>query len=164
MRLPASSHAAGRYPCAVRCPECGYELGDAPDFTRCPECGTTSDIAERLPLPRTPSGKVMREIALGFIPAIGAGLIAGAAAAARDPSLVIGFWLLSAIGGSLLVFLNTFLVLGRLMREMPRRTRRAPMLLLVPRESAIKLLGAGGAAFLAFTLGSASCVLLGVMR
>ncbi|MFO0961442.1 MAG: hypothetical protein U0625_00895 [Phycisphaerales bacterium] len=148
----------------MRCPECGYELGDAPDFTRCPECGTTSDIAERLPSQHTPPGKVVRAIALGFIPAIAGGLVAGGAAAARDHSLVIAFWLLSAVGGSLLVFVNTFLVLGRLMREMPRRTRRAPMLLLVPRESAIKLLGAGGAAFLALTLGSAACAVLGAMR
>lgn len=148
----------------MRCPECGYELGDAPDFTRCPECGTTSDIAERLPSQHTPPGAVVRRIALGFIPAIAAGLVAGGAAATRDPSLMIAFWLLSAIGGSLLVFVNTFLVLGGLMREMPRRTRQVPVLLLVPREDAIRLLGAGGAAILAFTLGSAACAVLGMMR
>lgn len=141
----------------MRCPECGHPLVGVPDACPCTECGTSSTLADRdpglLPSPGTlllrfgwPS---MSGFALLWVPAF----IVGTAA----DGVAFLFILLAAVLMLVVGPLNTGFHASQLMKRMPRRTREAPLLALIPRAVMIPLLAGLATVPMNVALGVGAC-------
>jgi len=144
----------------MRCEECGHNISGLADDAPCTECGVVTPVARREELPLN-----MRRVVLGFAWPYMA--IAGmfvvlclAIAVLKDSAAVMLFPIaIIAILVLLLVPVNAARQTSKLMMRLPRRTRAAPLIALIPRSVMVPLLVAAAAFFLGVTFTIGACAI-----
>jgi len=142
----------------MRCEECGHNISGLADDAPCTECGVVTPVARREALPLN-----MRRVVLGFAwPYMAiAGMFAVlwlAIAVLKDSAAVVLFPIaIIAILVLLLVPVNAARQTSKLMMRLPRRTRAAPLIALIPRSVMVPLLVAAAAFFLGVTFVIGAC-------
>jgi len=142
----------------MRCEECGHNISGLADDAPCTECGVVTPVARREELPLN-----MRRVVLGFAwPYMAiAGMFAVlwlAIAVLKDSAAVVLFPIaIIAILVLLLVPVNAARQTSKLMMRLPRRTRAAPLIALIPRSVMVPLLVAAAAFFLGVTFVIGAC-------
>jgi hypothetical protein len=144
----------------MRCEECGHNISGLADDAPCTECGVVTPVARREELPLN-----MRRVVLGFAwPYMAiAGMFAVlwlAIAVLKDSAAVVLFPIaIIAILVLLLVPVNAARQTSKLMMRLPRRTRAAPLIALIPRSVMVPLLVAAAAFFLGVTFVIGACAI-----
>jgi len=144
----------------MRCEECGHNISGLADDAPCTECGVVTPVARREELPLN-----MRRVVLGFAwPYMAiAGMFAVlwlAIAVLKDSAAVVLFPIaIIAILVLLLVPVNAARQTSKLMMRLPRRTRAAPLIALIPRSVMVPLLVAAAAFFLGVTFTIGACAI-----
>ena len=144
----------------MRCEECGHNISGLADDAPCTECGGVTPVARRGELPLN-----MRRVVLGFAwPYMAiAGMFAVlwlAIAVLKDSATVVLFPIaIIAILVLLLVPVNAARQTSKLMMRLPRRTRAAPLIALIPRSVMVPLLVAAAAFFLGVTFTIGACAI-----
>ena len=144
----------------MRCEECGHNISGLADDAPCTECGVVTPVARREELPLN-----MRRVVLGFAwPYMAiAGMFAVlwlAIAVLKDSAAVVLFPIaIIAILVLLLVPVNATRQTSKLMMRLPRRTRAAPLIALIPRSVMVPLLVAAAAFFLGVTFTIGACAI-----
>jgi hypothetical protein len=144
----------------MRCEECGHNISGLADDAPCTECGVVTPVARREALPLN-----MRRVVLGFAwPYMAiAGMFAVlwlAIAVLKDSAAVVLFPIaIIAILVLLLVPVNAARQTSKLMMRLPRRTRAAPLIALIPRSVMVPLLVAAAAFFLGVTFTIGACAI-----
>jgi len=144
----------------MRCEECGHNISGLADDAPCTECGVVTPVARREELPLN-----MRRVVLGFAWPYMA--IAGmsvvlwlAIAVLKDSAAVVLFPIaIIAILVLLLVPINAARQTSKLIMRLPRRTRAAPLIALIPRSVMVPLLVAAAAFFLGVTFTIGACAI-----
>jgi len=142
----------------MRCEECGHNISGLADDAPCTECGVVTPVARREALPLD-----MRRVVLGFawpymaiagvfaLLWLGIAMLKDNTAAVLFPIAVITILVL------LLVPINAARQSSKLMKRLPRRTREAPLIALIPRSVMVPLLVAAAAFFLGVTFVIGAC-------
>ncbi|NBQ15387.1 MAG: hypothetical protein EBU31_12480 [Proteobacteria bacterium] len=144
----------------MRCEECGHNISGLADDAPCTECGVVTPVARREELPLN-----MRRVVLGFAwPYMAiAGMFAVlwlAIAVLKDSTAVVLFPIaIITILVLLLVPVNAARQTSKLMMRLPRRTRAAPLIALIPRSVMVPLLVAAAAFFLGVTFIIGACAI-----
>jgi hypothetical protein len=123
-----------------------------------------STAEQRLPLAREETGRVIWRLLMPLMPTALLAICAGCVIGGGTESDGAPLYLIALIGGSLFSAVNAFIVARRLMHHLPRRVRAAPVLLLLPRDVAIGLLAAGGAAALAVAVATCGCAITSLVN
>ena len=142
----------------MRCEECGHNISGLADDAPCTECGVVTPVARREAPPLN-----MRRVVLGFAWPYMA--IAGvfvllwlAIAMLKDNTAAVLFPIaIITILVLLLVPINAARQSSKLMKRLPRRTREAPLIALIPRSVMVPLLVAAAAFFLGVTFVIGAC-------
>jgi hypothetical protein len=142
----------------MRCEECGHNISGLADDAPCTECGVVTPVARREAPPLN-----MRRVVLGFawpymaiagvfaLLWLGIAMLKDNTAAVLFPIAVITILVL------LLVPINAARQSSKLMKRLPRRTREAPLIALIPRSVMVPLLVAAAAFFLGVTFVIGAC-------
>jgi len=142
----------------MRCEECGHNISGLADDAPCTECGVVTPVARREALPLD-----MRRVVLGFawpymaiagvfvLLWLGIAMLKDNTAAVLFPIAIITILVL------LLVPINAARQSSKLMKRLPRRTREAPLIALIPRSVMVPLLVAAAAFFLGVTFVIGAC-------
>jgi hypothetical protein len=142
----------------MRCEECGHNISGLADDAPCTECGVVTPVARReAPLLN------MRRVVLGFawpymaiagvfvLLWLGIAMLKDSTPAVLFPIAIITILVL------LLVPINAARQSSKLMKRLPRRTREAPLIALIPRSVMVPLLVAAAAFFLGVTFVIGAC-------
>jgi len=142
----------------MRCEECGHNISGLADDAPCTECGVVTPVARREAPPLN-----MRRVVLGFawpymaiagvfvLLWLGIAMLKDNTAAVLFPIAIITILVL------LQVPLNAARQSSKLMKRLPRRTRAAPLIALIPRSVMVPLLVAAAAFFLGVTFVIGAC-------
>jgi len=142
----------------MRCEECGHNISGLADDAPCTECGVVTPVARRGELPLN-----MRRVVLGFawpymaiagmflLLWLGVAVLKDSTPAVLFPIAIIAILVL------LLVPVNAARQTSKLMMRLPRRTREAPLIALIPRSVMVPLLVAAAAFFLGVTFVIGAC-------
>jgi hypothetical protein len=142
----------------MRCEECGHNISGLADDAPCTECGVVTPVARREAPPLN-----MRRVVLGFawpymaiagvfvLLWLGIAMLRDNTAAVLFPIAIITILVL------LLVPINAARQSSKLMKRLPRRTRAAPLIALIPRSVMVPLLVAAAAFFLGVTFVIGAC-------
>jgi small-conductance mechanosensitive channel len=142
----------------MRCEECGHNISGLADDAPCTECGVVTPVARREAPPLN-----MRRVVLGFawpymaiagvfvLLWLGIAMLKDNTAAVLFPIAIITILVL------LLVPINAARQSSKLMKRLPRRTREAPLIALIPRSVMVPLLVAAAAFFLGVTFVIGAC-------
>jgi hypothetical protein len=142
----------------MRCEECGHNISGLADDAPCTECGVVTPVARREAPPLN-----MRRVVLGFawpymaiagvfaLMWLGIAMLKDNTAAVLFPIAIITILVL------LLVPINAARQSSKLMKRLPRRTREAPLIALIPRSVMVPLLVAAAAFFLGVTFVIGAC-------
>jgi len=142
----------------MRCEECGHNISGLADDAPCTECGVVTPVARREAPPLN-----MRRVVLGFawpymaiagafvLLWLGIAMLRYNTAAVLFPIAIITILVL------LLVPINAARQSSKLMKRLPRRTREAPLIALIPRSVMVPLLVAAAAFFLGVTFVIGAC-------
>ncbi len=142
----------------MRCEECGHNISGLADDAPCTECGVVTPVARREAPPLN-----MRRVVLGFawpymaiagvfvLLWLGIAMLRDNTAAVLFPIAIITILVL------LLVPINATRQSSKLMKRLPRRTREAPLIALIPRSVMVPLLVAAAAFFLGVTFVIGAC-------
>jgi hypothetical protein len=142
----------------MRCEECGHNISGLADDAPCTECGVVTPVARREAPPLN-----MRRVVLGFawpymaiagvfvLLWLGIAMLRDNTAAVLFPIAIITILVL------LLVPINAARQSSKLMKRLPRRTREAPLIALIPRSVMVPLLVAAAAFFLGVTFVIGAC-------
>jgi len=142
----------------MRCEECGHNISGLADDAPCTECGVVTPVARREAPPLN-----MRRVVLGFawpymaiagvfvLLWLGIAILKDNTAAVLFPIAIITILVL------LLVPINAARQSSKLMKRLPRRTREAPLIALIPRSVMVPLLVAAAAFFLGVTFVIGAC-------
>ena len=142
----------------MRCEECGHNISGLADDAPCTECGVVTPVARREAPPLN-----MRRVVLGFawpymaiagvfvLLWLGIAMLKDNIAAVLFPIAIITILVL------LLVPINAARQSSKLMKRLPRRTREAPLIALIPRSVMVPLLVAAAAFFLGVTFVIGAC-------
>ena len=142
----------------MRCEECGHNISGLADDAPCTECGVVTPVARREAPPLN-----MRRVVLGFawpymaiagvfvLLWLGIAMLKDNTAAMLFPIAIITILVL------LLVPINAARQSSKLMKRLPRRTREAPLIALIPRSVMVPLLVAAAAFFLGVTFVIGAC-------
>jgi hypothetical protein len=142
----------------MRCEECGHNISGLADDAPCTECGVVTPVARRGELPLN-----MRRVVIGFawpymaiagvfvLLWLGIAMLKDNTAAVLFPIAIITILVL------LLVPVNAARQSSKLMMRLPRRTRAAPLIALIPRSVMVPLLVVAAAFFLGVTFVIGAC-------
>jgi hypothetical protein len=142
----------------MRCEECGHNISGLADDAPCTECGVVTPVARREAPPLN-----MRRVVLGFawpymaiagvfvLLWLGIAMLKDNTAAVLFPIAIITILVL------LPVPINAARQSSKLMKRLPRRTREAPLIALIPRSVMVPLLVAAAAFFLGVTFVIGAC-------
>jgi hypothetical protein len=142
----------------MRCEECGHNISGLADDAPCTECGVVTPVARRGELPLN-----MRRVVLGFawpymaIAGMFALLWLGIATLKDSTPAVLFPIAIITILVLLIVPVNAARQSSKLMMRLPRRTRAAPLIALIPRSVMVPLLVAAAAFFLGVTFVIGAC-------
>jgi len=142
----------------MRCEECGHNISGLADDAPCTECGVVTPVARREAPPLN-----MRRVVLGFawpymaIAGVFALLWLGIAMLKDNTAAVLFPIAIITILVLLLVPINAARQSSKLMKRLPRRTREAPLIALIPRSVMVPLLVAAAAFFLGVTFVIGAC-------
>ena len=142
----------------MRCEECGHNISGLADDAPCTECGVVTPVARREAPPLN-----MRRVVLGFawpymaIAGVFALLWLGIAMLKDNTAAVLFPIAIITILVLLLVPINAARQSSKLMKRLPRRTRAAPLIALIPRSVMVPLLVAAAAFFLGVTFVIGAC-------
>jgi len=144
----------------MRCEECGHNISGLADDAPCTECGVVTPVARREAPPLN-----MRRVVLGFawpymaIAGVFALLWLGIAMLKDNTAAVLFPIAIITILVLLLVPINAARQSSKLMKRLPRRTREAPLIALIPRSVMVPLLVAAAAFFLGVTFVIGACTI-----
>jgi hypothetical protein len=144
----------------MRCEECGHNISGLADDAPCTECGVVTPVARREAPPLN-----MRRVVLGFtwpymaIAGMFALLWLGIATLKDSTPAVLFPIAIITILVLLLVPVNAARQTSKLMMRLPRRTRAAPLIALIPRSVMVPLLVAAAAFFLGVTFTIGACAI-----
>jgi hypothetical protein len=142
----------------MRCEECGHNISGLADDAPCTECGVVTPVARREAPPLN-----MRRVVLGFawpymaIAGVFVLLWLGIAMLKDNTAAVLFPIAIITILALLLVPINAARQSSKLMKRLPRRTREAPLIALIPRSVMVPLLVAAAAFFLGVTFVIGAC-------
>jgi hypothetical protein len=142
----------------MRCEECGHNISGLADDAPCTECGVVTPVERREAPPLN-----MRRVVLGFawpymaIAGVFALLWLGIAMLKDNTAAVLFPIAIITILVLLLVPINAARQSSKLMKRLPRRTREAPLIALIPRSVMVPLLVAAAAFFLGVTFVIGAC-------
>ena len=142
----------------MRCEECGHNISGLADDAPCTECGVVTPVARRGELPLN-----MRRVVIGFawpymaIAGMFALLWLGIATLQDSTPAVLFPIAIITILVLLIVPINAARQSSKLMKRLPRRTREAPLIALIPRSVMVPLLVAAAAFFLGVTFVIGAC-------
>ena len=142
----------------MRCEECGHNISGLADDAPCTECGMVTPVARREAPPLN-----MRRVVFGFawpymaIAGVFVLLWLGIAMLKDNTAAVLFFIAIITILVLLLVPINAARQSSKLMKRLPRRTREAPLIALIPRSVMVPLLVAAAAFFLGVTFVIGAC-------